>query len=354
MLFLFVILLLPVPCHAAPGASYIVTEASSGMVLCGENENIRLPMASTTKIMTALVVLEHTTGKERVEISRQSAAIEGSKMYLNAGETYTVDDLLCGLMLVSGNDAADALACFVAGSEEKFALLMDQKASEIGLDNTRFKNASGLDADGHFTTAFDLAKLTAVALQNEKFARIVRMKTCDVAGKTLVNHNKLLFRIDGCIGVKTGYTKKSGRCLVSAVQKDGVTLICVTLDCPDDWARHSSLYREQFERCKLEKVLDEKKVYLAQAIAGGPDIGCFNRTVYGVVTDGKKDIRYDILKPRFSYIGVKKGDVVGTLVVYNGETPVARAPLFADRDARAYERKRSLFKRLLAFLRRKQ
>lgn len=354
VLFLWIILLFPViRCASVSDTAFAVMEADSGAIISAERENERLPMASTTKIMTALVVLDKTRGDERVKISPQSAAIEGSKMYLTPGKTYTVDDLLYGLLLVSGNDAADALAVFVAGSEENFALLMNQKAQSIGLRNTHFANASGLDAEGHYSSAFDLAILARAALQNEKFARIVCSKTYRVGGKTLVNHNKLLSRIDGCIGVKTGFTKKSGRCLVSAVRKDHITLICVTLHCPDDWERHACLYRQAFQKCRYEQVLAEKKVYLAQRISGGSDIGCYNKAVYAVVTEEAPEIRYEIRKPLFSDIRVREGDIVGMLEVYNGKTLISKAPLYADRNAKARKTKISFWNRIFRFFRRK-
>ena len=194
----------------------IVVHPETGTVLYEKNADARLGIASTTKIMTALVVLEHCALDESVEILPEYTAVEGSSMYLCAGETYTVEELLYGMMLVSGNDAAVALACHTAGSVQAFADMMNDKARALGMTGSAFRNPNGLDAEGHYSTARDMAALTCAAMANDTFCTIVSTRSATVGGQTLVNHNRLLRSYDGAIGVKTGFTKKSGRCLASS------------------------------------------------------------------------------------------------------------------------------------------
>ncbi len=192
--------------------------------------------------MTAMVVLENMEPDELVTVDPAWTGIEGSTMYLTPGQELTAEELLYGLLLASGNDAAVALACAAAGSEAAFADIMNDKAAEIGCENTHFENASGLDGKAHHASARDLALITREALQNDLFRQIVSTKTKTVGERTFTNHNKLLTTCDGVFGVKTGYTEAAGRTLVSACRRDGVTLICVTLSDPNDWEDHRVLY----------------------------------------------------------------------------------------------------------------
>lgn len=210
----------------------LLLDATEGRILFSQNASARLPMASTTKIMTAIVAIENMPTDYVVTVAKEAVGIEGSSIYLYAGEQITCLDLLYGLMLESGNDAAVALAIAVGGTEERFIMLMNEKAKELGLKDTRFSNPHGLPAENHFTSAADLARLTDYALQNELFAEIVstkKMTACE-GTRYYVNHNRLLFSYEGMIGVKTGYTQASGRCLVTAARRYGRTLICVTLN----------------------------------------------------------------------------------------------------------------------------
>lgn len=210
----------------------LLLDATEGRILFSQNASARLPMASTTKIMTAIVAIENMPTDYVVTVAKEAVGIEGSSIYLYAGEQITCLDLLYGLMLESGNDAAAALAIAVGGTEERFIMLMNEKAKELGLKDTRFSNPHGLPAENHFTSAADLARLTDYALQNELFAEIVSTKkrTACEGTRYYVNHNRLLFSYEGMIGVKTGYTQASGRCLVTAASRYGRTLICVTLN----------------------------------------------------------------------------------------------------------------------------
>lgn len=223
--------------------SAILYDASAGKVLWEQRSDERSLIASTTKIMTAFLVVQLCPMESVVTVPAEAVGTEGSSVYLKAGERLSVRDLLLGLMLSSGNDAAIALAMHTCGSVEGFVRLMNWEAEHLGLKNTRFANPNGLDDENNYSTAYDLACLTAVALQNERFAEIVVAKQAGIGGgRQLVNHNKLLWRIDGCIGVKTGYTKAAGRILVSAVRKNGRLLIAVTIHDGNDWADHAALY----------------------------------------------------------------------------------------------------------------
>ena len=239
--------------------SAAVYEPTTETFIYENNMNARLPMASTTKIMTARVVLRSCDDlSKEITIDERVVGIEGSSAYFKGGEVYTVLDLMHIMMLRSANDVACQLALTFGGDFDTFSDMMNSTASEIGATNTNFTNPSGLDDNGHYTTAHDLALITAAALKHDAFKEIVS-KTKYTAtelssGNThlYVNHNKLLKIYDGCTGVKTGFTKKSGRCLVSAAERDGLTFISVTLDAPNDWSDHTTLL--DFGYDTLEKI----------------------------------------------------------------------------------------------------
>jgi D-alanyl-D-alanine carboxypeptidase (penicillin-binding protein 5/6) len=224
-----------------------VINALTGEVVFSKNPDMRHSMASTTKIMTAVIALERSGADEIVTVSDVAAAKEGSSAYLSGGDEIKMSDLLYGLMLNSGNDAAAAVAEHIAGGESEFADLMNEKAAEIGLSNTHFSNPSGLDDDEHYTTARDMANLAAYAMKNEKFREIVSAPTHKAVisntGNTLYfsNHNKMIELYDGATGIKTGYTKKTGRCLVSSAKRDNMEFIAVTLNSPNDWNEHAAM-----------------------------------------------------------------------------------------------------------------
>ena len=229
-------------------------EPKTKRFLYTKNSEEHLGMASTTKIMTALVAIENLNLDELIEADPRAVGIEGSSIYLKAGETLRAIDLIYALILQSANDAAEVIAYKISGSIEAFTKLMNDKAKELGAKNTNFTNPHGLDDKEHYTTASDLAIITAAALENDVFKEIASTKTKTIESslteRVLVNHNKLLKSYEGCIGVKTGYTKKTGRSLVSAADKDGLTLICVTINAPDDWKDHTQML--DFGYSKLE------------------------------------------------------------------------------------------------------
>lgn len=233
----------------------LVLDAVTGRVLYEKNPDQQSLIASTTKIMTALIVCERCNVLDRMRIPKEAVGIEGSSMYLKEGEILTIQELLYGLMLSSGNDAAVALAIYCGGTVEGFAELMNDKAHALGLKNTHFENPNGLDSPGHYSTARDLAVLAAYAMDNPIFYKTVSAKSVTVGSRYLRNHNKLLWQVDGADGVKTGYTRAAGRILVSSATRNGRRLICVTLNDPNDWADHAALLEEGFSRFSLRRVL---------------------------------------------------------------------------------------------------
>lgn len=221
--------------------SAALLDGTTGECLYEKNGDQRALIASTTKIMTGLLVCEAGDLDRTVTVPETAAGTEGSSMYLKSGETLTRRELLYGMMLHSGNDAALTLAISISGSEAAFVRQMNRRACALNLTQTHFANPHGLDSGENYSTALDLARLAQAALQNEQFRAVVSTKTITCAGRTLTNHNKLLWRYDGCIGVKTGYTRHAGRILVSAAERGGRMLIAVTISDPDDWRDHVSL-----------------------------------------------------------------------------------------------------------------
>ncbi len=245
------------------GASaYVVIEASSGRILKGSNVAARLPMASTTKAMTAIVVLEHADLQDTVTVPKCAVGVEGSSIYLKEDEKFTVKELLYGLMLRSGNDAAVALAVHVAGSVESFAELMNRKASELTLRNTHFVNPHGLSAKGHYTSAYDLAVIAAYGLQNPAFKEIVSAKSVTIKRDTpedsrfFANKNRILYSYNGANGVKTGYTKEAGRCLIASSLRGEMQVVAVALNIYDYFNVCAELMNYAHENYEMRKVAD--------------------------------------------------------------------------------------------------
>ena len=309
--------------------SAVVIEAESGRILYEKDARTAGGIASTTKIMTALVVLERMNPDRMVCIRPEYTGIEGSSMYLKAGERMTVRSLLYGMLLVSGNDAATALACCTAGSVERFAALMNEKAAQLGLETAHFCNPHGLDAPGHGASALDLARIAAAAMQNETFAEIVASRPATAAGRTLVNHNKLLWLYDGVCGVKTGYTKSTGRSLVSCCERGGVRLICVTLGAPDDWNDHMYLYDSVWNRYERRTVVRAGEVLarLPAVSAQVPAIPVRAAADVVVFAAPEEQTELCVHLPEFLYGGVPDGKIVGTVQVRIGDAEVGRTEL---------------------------
>ena len=330
-----------------------------GQVLYAYNEDASLPMASTTKIMTALVALELATPELRLTVPKDAVGVEGSSAYLIEGEQLTLLTLLYALMLQSANDAAVAIAIGVSGSVDAFVAEMNRKANALGLSHTRFTNPHGLDDPEHYTSASDLAKLTAYALNNPLFARIVSTLRYQApveesdSVRLFVNHNRLLREYDGCVGVKTGYTKRTGRCLVSAATRDGITLIAVTLDDPNDWQDHKRLLDFGFSCCRSVTLSPADGIYAAIPIVGGQNASlyCESRGDVAVTLPPNSKVEMCIELPRFVYAGVSEGQKLGRAVWYLNGTVIAELPLYAVEDATAMEYPLSLWDRIVEFFR---
>lgn len=242
--------------------SAALISADTGKVLFSQNADAVLPMASTTKIMTALIVLEKCNFDDTFKIPKEACGVEGSSIYLTPGENITIRDLFYGLMLESGNDAATALSIAAAGSTEEFVVLMNEKAKEMGLLSTSFTNPHGLSSDGHHTTARELAIITYNAMKNPTFREICSTKSyisTSAEGKQryFSNHNRMLRMYDGCSGVKTGYTINSGRCLVTSAQRDGASYIAVTLNDRNDWNDHEKMLDYAFSNFECKKFFEK-------------------------------------------------------------------------------------------------
>lgn len=340
-------------------SSAVLIEAESGRVLYEKDADKRRPMASTTKIMTALVALENADLDMSVKIPMEAVGIEGSSVYLTEGETLTLRELLYALMLRSANDAAAAIAIAVGGSVSDFSEMMNEKAEEMGLTDTHFDNPHGLDSEEHYTTARELALITAEALKNEVFREIVStykklLPLGNVPDRRLVvNHNRLLRTYEGCIGVKTGFTKKDGRCLVSAAERDGVTLIAVTLNAPNDWSDHKRMLDNGFTSVKRVKISGGGiEGYLPTVGATESMIKyCAVGETSAVLQNDAGELRVVIELPQFVFAPVKKGDVIGRAVFMNGENEVASLPIEAQTDAPKRRVKRTFWQWLLGLFR---
>ena len=247
-------------------AAAVLMDADSGRLLYDKNGEKRMLIASTTKLMTALVALEQGGLQQEITVTGGHMA-EGSSMYLRPGEKLTLETLLYGLLLSSGNDAALAVTECMGGAVP-FVARMNEKAAELGMENTHFANPNGLDDEAHYSTAEDMAKLAAAAMDDPVLRRVASTKTARIGGRTLTNHNKLLSRVEGCVGLKTGYTRAAGRTLVSCAERDGVRLVAVTLQDGDDWNDHASLYEQGFRVLRPVKAV-ERGLRLAAARAAG-------------------------------------------------------------------------------------
>ncbi len=260
---------LPVHTEAVSAKKAYVLDAVSGRVLYEKNAADQSLIASTTKIMTALVVCEQCNVLDRMKIPKEAVGIEGSSMYLQEGEVLTIQELLYGLMLRSGNDAAVALAIYCGGTVEGFAEMMNDKARNLGLTGTHFENPNGLDSPGHYSTARDLAVLAGYAMENPIFSKTVSTKSLKVGQRYLTNHNKLLWRVEGADGVKTGYTKAAGRILVSSALRNGRRIVAVTIDDPDDWQDHTVLLEQGFARYSVQTVVKAGQTVATVEVLGG-------------------------------------------------------------------------------------
>ena len=337
------------PVGAVSAEKALVLDAATGRVLYERNADERSLIASTTKIMTALIICQQCNVLDRVRIPAEAVGVEGSSMYLLEGEVLTIQELLYGLMLRSGNDAAAALAIHCGGTIEGFAALMNDKARELGLDNTHFVNPHGLDAPDHYSTARDLAVLTAYAMKDPVFARTVGAKTITVGERVLTNHNKLLWQLPGCEGVKTGYTRAAGRILVSSASRDGRRLICVTINAPDDWNDHKALLERGFGDYALREIVAEGEVLGHRHIVGGDgtQVPLVAAKSFSYALAAGEEIELVLSPQLFSYAPVRGGAAEGcAYAVLDGQV-VGQIPLvWAFGLEETKEKERTLLERL--------
>lgn len=318
----------------------VVYQPDTHKLMFRKNIGEKLPMASTTKIMTTLLLAESGDLDTPFTVDPAAVRTEGSSMGLLEGDTVTGRALCAGMLLPSGNDAANVTAVHLGGTYEKFAELMNFRASLIGMKNTHFVTPSGLHDDDHYSTAYDMALLAAEALDNPTFAEICSSQNLKVNygnppyDRWLKNTNKLLGMCEGCKGVKTGFTDEAGRCLVSACERDGVTLICVTLNAPNDWQDHINMYEDAFSRITPIEI---DPGVISERVAGSGteavNVSCGERIVYPAADGKAPEFSFNIVMPPFLYAPVNAGDKVGKIQVTADGVLFGEYDLFAEENA---------------------
>lgn len=337
------VLLLSVPCFANSADSAILLDAETGRVLYEKNADKRSLIASTTKIMTGLVVCERCNVLDRMKIPKEAVGIEGSSMYLQEGEVLTIQELLYGMMLSSGNDAAVALAIYCGGTVADFAELMNDRARSLGMKNTHFVNPNGLDAPEHYSCARDLAILAAYAMENPVFASTVSTKTVTVGNRVLKNHNRLLWSVDGADGVKTGYTKAAGRILVSSASRDGRRLIAVTINDGNDWLDHTTLLEDGFSHYSVKTLVSAGQKLGTVEVEGGMkntmDLIAGEDFSFSLREEEHPEIL--LSGPGFCYAPISAGQRAGTAYILIDGKVVGRIPtVYAETVEKKPEEKR--------------
>ena len=337
--------------------AYCLYCANNGEVIAAKNDAQRLPMASTTKIMTALLGLEAADIEDAAVTVTPEMYAEGSSMYLEAGQQVRLSDLVGGMLMVSGNDAANAVAQTVGGSIEGFAGMMNSRAAEMGLSDTHFVTPSGLDADGHYTTARDLAVLMAACMENERFSEIDGSKSITVdfispEGKqqTYYNENKLLSRYDDCIAGKTGYTDKAGRTLVTCAERGGIRLVCATLNDPDDWKDHEAMFDYGFGLLSMT-LPEEIETALSLPVVGGSSET--EKLIAGEPPKVCEGLQSEVTTvyelPPFLYAPVKKGEKLGELKYYTGGVYAGKADITAAYDIGVSDKTTTFTENIVSF-----
>ncbi len=308
--------------------SMVVIETGNNRVLYSQNENEKLALASTTKIATAITVIENCKDlNEIIKIKKEYLNVEGTSIYLKADEEWTVKELLYGLMLQSGNDAANVLAQHISGSYIDFCATMNSTMQKIGANDSNFVNPHGLDNKEHYSTAKDLAIITSYALKNDTFKEIVSSKSYEIKDngtrtyRKFVNKNRLLHSLSGCIGVKTGYTSKAGRCLVSACERNGMQVVCVVLNCGPMFERSVELIERAFSEYKNYEILESYNCFTEIPVKDGDKsfIKIFNKNGFNMVLNEKERelIRVEYDFPNYLTAPVKREQIIGTIKIYN-------------------------------------
>lgn len=333
----------------------IVVNADTGEVLYCKNGDKRLPMASTTKIMTAILLLENADLKRQIITTKQMVTVEGSSMGLLEGDRVTYETLLYGMMLPSGNDAATTVAISLGGSLEGFARMMNKKAAELKMDNTHFVTPSGLDSELHYSTVCDMAKLAVYAMKNEKFRQVVSTKEIRVEygnppySRSLFGHNKLLDNYEWANGIKTGYTSKSGRCLVSSATKNGLNVIAVTLNDSNTVTSHKELLEYGFSnltKYTLELPYGFSKIPIISGDKKYAALKVDAKTI-GLSADERESLGYKITLKPFVYAGQKRGSVVGNIEFYTKNGTLDSLPVYLKEDAKKNKANIGFFDKLL-------
>lgn len=341
---------------SAPSVSaeaFVLYCADNGQIICSKNENKKMKPASTTKIMTSLIALEEAASSNKKVTFTEDMVAEGSSMYLKIDEVVTLKDLASGMMMASGNDAANAAALTISGSIEKFSALMNERAEQIGMKNTHFVTPSGLDDDNHYSTAYDMALLMTYALENEDFAELTSQKSATVnfiepssKKTTYSNHNRLLSLYEYCIGGKTGYTMAAGRCLVSAAKKDGLTLVCVTLNDRNDWNDHTALYNYGFEQFSCYETSDKAFCVDVPCVGGESDTvtvcGEKSEAIVIPAKDKNKVVR-KIYIDSFLYAPVKENETVGRIEYLLDNKSIASINLVAAETVNSKNENKNIF-----------
>lgn len=341
--------------------AYVLIEAQTGAVIASKDEHKTLPMASTTKIMTTLLLLESGDLEKEFMVDNDAIKVEGSSMGLCENDIVTKLALCYGMMLPSGNDAANQTAVLLAGSAENFAVMMNERASEIGMKNTNFITPSGLHDDMHYSTAYDMALLAGTALKNDLFKEICGTQSIKTEfgnppyERWLVNTNKLLHLYEYCIGIKTGFTDEAGRCLVSAAKKDGVTLICVTLNAPNDWNDHIKLYDYGFSVTEIKPIeydISNLSVPVAGGIKNGVAVRLAEEPVYTAINGVKPTLTSEVLIKNFLYAPVAEGTNAGRINFYSDGKLVFSTELITSEGCVALNctYKPSLFENIVEFI----
>ena len=330
--FLAAVLLCSLPVGAVSAKSVVLIDGLTGRVLYEKDADRQSLIASTTKIMTALIVCEQCNVLDRMRIPREAVGIEGSSMYLKEDQVLTLQELLYGMMLSSGNDAATALAIYCGGTVEGFAQLMNDKARLLGLTNTHFVNPHGLDAPGHYSTARDLAVLTAYAMKNPIFAQTVSTKSVTIGAQQLTNHNKLLWQLKGADGVKTGFTKAAGRILVSSAVRQGRRLICVTIHDPNDWADHKALYEDGFANYRERKLVDAGQVMGQLTVLGGQktSVNLCSKSDFSYALTKDERVSYVLSAKEFAYAPVVAGGNAGFAYICIDGKVAGKVPVYYE------------------------
>ena len=319
----------PSQVSAVSARSALVMDTTTGRVFYEKNADDQSLIASTTKIMTALVVCEQCNVLDRMRIPKEAVGIEGSSLYLQEGEVLTIQELLYGMMLHSGNDAATALAIYCGGTVEGFVQMMNDKAIRLGLQNTHFANPHGLDAPGHYSTARDLAVLAANAMKNPIFAQTVSTKAIRIGNRSLQNHNKLLWQLPGADGVKTGYTQAAGRILVSSAIRDGRRLVMVTIHDPNDWVDHKTMMEQTFSAYRMMPIVEKGELVATRYVVGGQEeqVSLLADADIDYPLAEGESLRLVIPGSGFVYAPVSAGQGAGVGYLCLGDQPVLKLPL---------------------------